>query len=77
VRLSCRVDEVPELRLGGAGDVRLGWSARLSARPGGEEVPSLPRLGQSGGARLGWTTWLGNPEPTSPTAPSVLLREAS
>jgi type VI secretion system protein ImpH len=77
VRLSCRADEVPELRLGGAGDVRLGWSARLSARPGGEEVPSLPRLGQSGGARLGWTTWLGSPEPTSPTAQSVLLREAS
>ncbi|HEX6200815.1 MAG TPA: type VI secretion system baseplate subunit TssG [Thermoanaerobaculia bacterium] len=71
VRLSCRADEVPELRLGGAGDVRLGWSARL----GGERVPSVPRLGHTGGARLGWTTWLGKPEPASPTAPSVLLRE--
>lgn len=77
VRLSCRTDEVPELVLGGAGDVRLGWSARLD----GERVPSVPRLGHTGGARLGWTTWLGKPEPIHPTAqataPSVLLREAS
>jgi type VI secretion system protein ImpH len=72
VRLSCRADEVPELRLGGAGDVRLGWSARL----GGESVTSLHRLGQSGGARLGWTTWLGKPGSASPTAASVCLREA-
>lgn len=80
VRLACRGDEVPELRLGGAGDVRLGWSARLD-RPG--TGASEPRLGSAGGARLGWTTWLrgtGRTEEESSmekTAESVVLREAS
>ncbi len=58
LRLVCRPGAMPELRLGGAGDSRLGWSLRLAA--GGEgEVASTPRLAGAGGARLGWTSWLG------------------
>ncbi len=74
VRLSCRAEEVPELRLGGAGDARLGWSARLQ----GASRTAEPRIGAAGGARLGWTTWLGNGRGERPaTAASVLLRRAS
>lgn len=80
VRLDCRAEEVPELRLGGAGDARLGWSARL--RGGGTEerpgaVAAAPRIGASGGLRLGWTTWLGGRAGDGETAASVVLREAS
>lgn len=72
VRLSCRPGEVPELRLGRAGDTRLGWSLRLDREGGGG---AHPRLGHAGGARLGWTTWLGGAGAGEPA--SVLLREAS
>lgn len=74
VRLTCRAEEVPELRLGGAGDARLGWSARLQ----GASSAAEPRIGAAGGARLGWTTWLGNGRGERPaTAASVVLRRAS
>lgn len=59
LRLTLRAAEVPPLRLGGAGDSRLGWSARLPAA--GEDASAdapEPRLGRAGGARLGWTSWL-------------------
>jgi type VI secretion system protein ImpH len=66
VRLVLAAAEVPELRLGPAGDSRLGWSARLPAprpevpRPAGGDGGEAPllRLGRAGGGRLGWTTWL-------------------
>ena len=54
LRLTLRGEEVPALSLGAAGDVRLGWSARLAAAGAAAE----PRLGRAGGARLGWTSWL-------------------
>ena len=69
LRLQMRPSEVPELRLGQAGDSLLGWSARLS-REGGNQ----PRLGRAGGGRLGWTTWLGAPHADSQA--EVLLRAA-
>lgn len=56
VRLILRAAEVPRLRLGRAGDSRLGWSSRLEAGPG--ERSAEARLGRSGSARLGWTSWL-------------------
>ncbi len=70
VRLRLAAGERPPLRLGRAGDARLGWSARLPARAGGRPPgepaphpaarPAAPelRLGGAGGARLGWTSWL-------------------
>lgn len=63
LRLVCRPGAVPELRLGRAGDTRLGWSLRLKgAGAGGPAATvSTPRLGVAGGARLGWTSWLGTP----------------
>ena len=63
LRLVCRPGAVPELRLGRAGDARLGWSLRLTgAEEGGAAgTASTPRLGVAGGARLGWTSWLGTP----------------
>ena len=54
VRLRLAKEQVPELRLGRAGDTRLGWSARLEEPRG----PSRPILATAGGARLGWTSWL-------------------
>jgi len=54
VRLKLAREQVPELRLGRAGDTRLGWSARLEDLRG----PSRPILAAAGGARLGWTSWL-------------------
>ena len=54
LRLSVNPEDVPELRLGQAGDGLLGWSARLTGEGGNQ-----PRLGSAGGGRLGWTTWLG------------------
>jgi type VI secretion system protein ImpH len=54
VRLRLAKEQVPELRLGRAGDTRLGWSARLEDLRG----PSRPILAAAGGARLGWTSWL-------------------
>lgn len=54
VRLRLAKEQVPELRLGRAGDTRLGWSARLEE----PRAVSRPILAAAGGARLGWTTWL-------------------
>lgn len=54
VRLKLAREQVPELRLGRAGDTRLGWSARLEDPRG----PSRPILAAAGGGRLGWTSWL-------------------
>lgn len=54
VRLRLGKEQVPELRLGRAGDTRLGWSARLEE----PRAVSRPILAAAGGARLGWTTWL-------------------
>ncbi len=54
-------DEIPDLRLGQAGDARLGWSSRFGHPEGGDTRAGL-RLGRSGDARLGWTTWLGRPD---------------
>ena len=53
LHLRIRPGEVPELRLGQAGDGLLGWSARLI-----EKGTAELRLGSSGGGRLGWTSWL-------------------
>lgn len=60
LRLVCRPGVMPELRLGGAGDSRLGWSLRLTGAAE-EGVAPTPRLAAAGGARLGWTSWLGTP----------------
>lgn len=54
VRLRLAKEQVPELRLGRAGDTRLGWSARLEE----PRAVSRPILAAAGGARLGWTSWL-------------------
>ncbi len=61
LRLSLKAAAVPELRLGKAGEVRLGSNARLATRapattPGA--VDPQPRLGRAGGARLAYTSWL-------------------
>lgn len=62
LRFVLRRAEIPELRLGQAGDARLGWSARFvpgkkAVAAAGAARPEL-RLGRTGDARLGWTTWL-------------------
>jgi predicted component of type VI protein secretion system len=64
-RLKIKAEEIPELRLGSAGDTRLGWSVRLKAGTDADgagrrdtTASSQPRLGQAGGNRLGWTSWL-------------------
>ncbi len=61
LRLCLKAAEVPELRLGMAGEVKLGSNARLAERapvtiPGA--VDPLPRLGRAGGSRLAYTSWL-------------------
>lgn len=86
VRLVLAGREVPELRLGPAGDSRLGWSARLPSmrlealppeapRPAGGDggATPLPRLGRAGGGRLGWTTWLRTREPAGDDSQVVFL----
>lgn len=73
VRLVLAGREVPELRLGRAGDARLGWSARFEAgREGvrGGEPPQL-FLGRAGGGRLGWTSWLCTRAPSADDAQVV------
>ena len=74
LRLTLAGAEVPPLILGGAGDARLGWSARLRVDTGASAEPELtaePRLGHAGGARLGWTSWLAT-GPQSADAPVPL-----
>lgn len=71
VRLILKASEVPRLRLGRAGDSRLGWSSRLEVGP--TERSAEARLGRSGSARLGWTSWLrGERLPREP--PTLTLR---
>ncbi len=83
VRLLLEPDEMPALRLGRAGDTRLGWSARLAGRgrersQGQVERPAAPepRLGSAGGARLGWTSWLSTRRPAAGDAQVVLAGHA-
>ena len=71
-RLAVAAAEVPATRLGRAGDVRLGWSARLE-----RDGPSRPRLGRSGGSRLGWTSWLRTKAPAADDQQIVLRAVAS
>ena len=67
-RFSLRRDEIPALRLGRAGDARLGWSSRLDSEGVDEGLGGGGgiRLGRAGDGRLGWTTFLGRPPKQSP-----------
>ncbi len=73
VELTLKAAEVPQLRLGRAGDSLLGWSARLQAGPA-ERSPRV-RLGRSGSARLGWTSWLRGDHPPQKDATLALRTE--